>query len=143
MDLRLIEHIEDLARYAPPNHAGTQNVKLVEREFCPSFEMVRGLVQPGGEAEPHYHAHEHQVMYVVAGVAEVTLGDDAPVRCGPGTIVRLPPLLMHRVVCVSRQPLEVIIVYSPPLPKENAFHTDRSTARDPRGSGQISQQRPA
>jgi mannose-6-phosphate isomerase-like protein (cupin superfamily) len=132
MDRPLIEHIEDLARYVPPTHVGTQNVKLTERDFCPAFEMVRGLVQPGGEAEPHFHAGEHQVMYVIAGVAEVTLGDDAPIRCGPGTIVRIPPRLMHRVLCASTQPLEAIIVYSPPLPKENAFHTDRSGARDPR-----------
>jgi mannose-6-phosphate isomerase-like protein (cupin superfamily) len=124
MSRPLIENIRDLPRYSPPSHVGTENVRLVERDFCGTFEMIRGVVQPGGEAEPHFHAAEHQVFYVLSGEAEVKLGDEPSVRCGPGTVVRIPPRLMHRVTCAGSAPLEVIIVYSPPLPKEHAFHTD-------------------
>ena len=123
MNRPLIERIEDMARYAPPSHVGTQNIRLVDRDFCGTFELVRGLVQPGGEAEPHYHEKEHQVFYVVSGRAEVTLGADAPEICGPGTIVRIPPRLPHRVVAAGPEPLEVLIVYSPPLPAKKAFLT--------------------
>ena len=117
MNAPLIEHAGQLARYAPPDHHGTVNVRLVEGDFCGTFEMIRGVVQPGGEAEPHAHEAEHQVMYVIAGEAEVTLGEAAPEICGPGTIVRIPPRLSHRVVCHGTAPLDVVIVYSPPLPK--------------------------
>ncbi len=119
MDQPLIAHAADLARYAPPAHSGTVNVRLVDKHFCGAFEMIRGVVQPGGQAEPHHHEREHQVMYVVGGEAEVTLGDEAPVRCGPGAVVRIPPLLAHRVLCAGAEPLEVIIVYSPPLPERD------------------------
>ena len=85
MNAPLIEHAGQLARYAPPDHRGTVNVRLVEKDFCGAFEMIRGVVQPGGEAEPHAHETEHQVMYVIAGEAEVTLGEAAPEICGPGT----------------------------------------------------------
>jgi mannose-6-phosphate isomerase-like protein (cupin superfamily) len=122
MDKPLIEHISDMPNYAPPAHVGTSNIRLVEKEFCGSFEMVRGVVQPGGEAEPHYHEIESQVMYVIAGEADVTLGEGKSVICGPGTIVRIPYKLLHRVVAAGNQPLEVVIVYSPPLPAKNAFH---------------------
>lgn len=117
----LIEHIAEMPRYSPPSHVGTQNIRLVDREFCGNFEMVRGVVQPGGEAEPHFHEKEYQVMYVISGNADVTLGADAPVICLPGTIVRIPPKLMHRVVAAGSEPLEVVLVYSPPLPVKNAF----------------------
>lgn len=116
MEQRWIAHAGDLARYAPPGHSGTVNVRLVDRSFCGTFEMIRGVVQPGGQADPHHHEREHQVMYVVGGEAEVTLGDAPPERCGPGAVVRIPPRLEHRVVCAGDEPLEVIIVYSPPLP---------------------------
>ena len=119
----LIERIQDMPLYSPPSHVGTQNIRLVDREFCGTFELVRGLVQPGGEAEPHFHEKEYQVFYVISGRTEVTLGRDAPVICDPGTIVRIPPKLMHRVIAVGPGPLEVLIVYSPPLPAKNAFHT--------------------
>ena len=117
MNAPLIEHAGQLTRYAPPDHHGTVNVRLVEEDFCGTFEMIRGIVQPGGEAEPHAHEAEHQVMYVIAGEAEVTLGEAVPEICGPGTIVRIPPKLGHRVVCHGSEPLDVVIVYSPPLPK--------------------------
>ena len=111
----LIQHLDDMARYAPPDHRGTVNVRLVDKAFCGTFEMNHGTVQPGGEAEPHLHEHEHQVFYVLEGACDVTLGDDPPVRCGPGTVVRIPPRLMHRVVAVGDTPMKGIIIYSPPL----------------------------
>ena len=54
----LIEHADEMEAYSPPNHQGTRNVRLVDREFCGGYEMIRGIVQPGGEAEPHYHDAE-------------------------------------------------------------------------------------
>ncbi len=110
-----IQHVDSMARYAPPDHQGTVNVRLVDKSFCGRFEMNHGTVAPGGEAEPHLHETEHQVFYVLDGECDVTLGDDDPVRCGPGTVVRIPPGLMHRVVAVGDRPMQGIIVYSPPL----------------------------
>jgi oxalate decarboxylase/phosphoglucose isomerase-like protein (cupin superfamily) len=45
----------------------------------------------------------------------VTLGDSPPVRCLPGTVVRIPPRLMHRVVAIGDTALKGIVIYSPPL----------------------------
>ncbi|MCB1739372.1 MAG: cupin domain-containing protein [Gammaproteobacteria bacterium] len=111
----LIAHLDDLPRYAPPDHQGTVNVRLVDKTFCGSFEMNHGTVQPGGEAEPHLHQTEHQIFYVLEGACDVTLGEAPPVRCGPGTVVRIPPGLLHRVVVVGESPMKGIIIYSPPL----------------------------
>lgn len=77
--------------------------------------MLRGIVQPGGEAEPHQHESEHQVIYVITGEIDVTLGDEQPVRCQPGSIIRIPPRLTHRVVNVGETDFEAIVIYSPPL----------------------------
>ena len=115
----LISNLGELPRYAPPDHQGTVNVRMVGKEFCGAFEMNHGTVEPGGEAEPHLHETEHQVFYMLEGECDVTLGDDAPVRCGPGAIVQIPPKLMHRVVAVGDTPMKAIIIYSPPLgPRE-------------------------
>ncbi|MFQ5955082.1 MAG: cupin domain-containing protein [Kiloniellales bacterium] len=113
----LIEHVDDLGAYAPPGHTGTVNRRLVGPEFCGRFELILGTVAPGGEAMRHHHEREHQVLYILEGEAEVTLGDDQPVRCRPGTVIRIPPGLDHRVVCAGTVPVEVIVLYSPPLAK--------------------------
>lgn len=115
-DDEFILHETELHRYAPPGHSGTVNVRLTGREFCPGFEMVLGRLEPGAEAHRHHHDSEYQAMYVLKGSARVTLGKGAPLECGPGTIVRIPPGLDHHVINAGSEPLELMIVYSPPLP---------------------------
>lgn len=112
----LIEHRDDLSRYGPPGHAGTVNVRLVDESFGGGFELIHGTIEPGGVADRHAHDREHQTIYVVEGGCDVALGDDAPVTCGPGTIIRIPPHLEHEVVNTGGVPLKLLIVYSPPLP---------------------------
>lgn len=112
----LIEHLDDLARYVPPAHSGTENRRLSDRHFCPGFELVLGEVAPGGEAQRHHHDAEHQVIYVLDGSCLVTLGDAAPRRCTPGSVVRIPPGLDHHVHNDGDVTLRVVLVYSPPLP---------------------------
>jgi mannose-6-phosphate isomerase-like protein (cupin superfamily) len=59
------------------------------------------------------------VVYVLDGTCDVVLGDDEPVECGPGTVIRIPPKLVHAVYAKGERPLKVIVLYSPPLgPRE-------------------------
>ena len=115
----LIVQQNDLEQFAPPGHGGTVNVRLADKEFCDAFEMLLGTVKPGGEAEPHSHDVEHQIIYILKGQAEVTLGDDPMVICGPGTVIRIPPKLEHGIVAVGEEDYQCVIIYSPPLPKRD------------------------
>ncbi len=112
----LIEHQSELPAYAPPGHSGTRNVRLVENDFCGRFEMVLGEIAPGGAADPHAHDSEAQVLYILEGSAEITLGPDPSRQCGPGTVVRIPAGLDHHVISLGPEPLKMVIIYSPPLP---------------------------
>lgn len=116
MTAELIENLRDLPRYKPPGHTGTENARLVPAEATGGhFEMVHGTLAPGGHAARHRHDRAFQAMFVLAGVAEVTLGDAPPRRCGPGDIVRIPPGLDHEVTSLGPDPLELVLVYSPPV----------------------------
>ena len=115
----LIEHEDDMAAYVPPGHEGTVNVRLIDKDFCDAFEMNLGTVQPGGEASPHHHDTEHQVIYILDGMADVVLGDDPAVECGPGTVRRIPPKMKHAVYTKGATALRARLLYSPPLgPRE-------------------------
>jgi quercetin dioxygenase-like cupin family protein len=111
----LIQHISELPGYSPPAHHGTVNRRLVTREFGAGFEMILGQVAPGGEASRHYHVDEAQIVYILKGEAEVSLGDAPARRCGPGTVVRIPKGLTHEVVTIGDETLEVLVLYAPPL----------------------------
>jgi quercetin dioxygenase-like cupin family protein len=111
----LIQHVAELPAYSPPAHSGTVNRRLVGREFGAGFEMVLGQVAAGGEASRHYHVDEAQIIYILNGEADVALGDNAPRRCGPGTVIRIPKGLTHEVVTAGDETLEVLVLYAPPL----------------------------
>lgn len=112
----LLCHIDDLKHYSPPGHGGTVNVRLTDKAFCENFEMILGVIEPGGEADRHHHETEHQAMYVLGGSAQVTLNEEDPVVCGVGSVIRLPPKVDHHVLSLGPDPLQLMIVYSPPLP---------------------------
>ena len=111
----LIRHVSELPAYSPPAHSGTVNRVLVGREFGAGLEMILGQVAPGGEASRHYHVDEAQIIYVLKGEADVALGDEAPRRVGPGTVIRIPKGVTHEVVTAGDETLEVLVIYAPPL----------------------------
>ena len=111
----LIQHISELPAYSPPAHSGTVNRRLVGREFGAGFELILGQVAPGGEARRHYHVEEVQIVYILKGEADVALGEDAPRRVGPGTVIRIPKGRAHEVVTAGDEPLECLVLYAPPL----------------------------
>jgi quercetin dioxygenase-like cupin family protein len=113
---RRIETLSEIPAYSPPGHSGTVNRRLVEAGDCGRFEMILGEIEPGGTAERHAHKVEFQAIYILAGAAEVALDGDPTRRCGPGTVVRIPPGLAHEVKSVGTEPLRLVVVYSPPLP---------------------------
>ncbi len=121
---KLISHRDDLPRYSPPDHGGTVNIRLFDRQFCENFEMVLGELEPGGEAHRHKHDVEHQAMYVLSGVARITIEDEAAVVCEAGAVVKFPPKVDHHVASLGPEPLKLIIVYSPPLPKRGDVPVD-------------------
>ena len=111
----LIQHVSELPGYSPPAHAGTVNRRLVDREFGAGFELIHGRIEPGGEASGHYHVEEAQIVFILSGLADVALGDEAPRRVGAGTVIRIPKGLTHEVVTAGDEPLEVLVLYAPPL----------------------------
>ena len=111
-----IRNLADFKRYSPPGHTGTSNRRLVDKAFCGAFEMVHGTIDPGCGAERHRHETEAQVCYVLDGVMEVTFDDDPPVQCGPGAVVEIPPKVDHLIVNRGDTPLQLLVLYSSPLP---------------------------
>lgn len=111
-----IRTLDDFAKYGPPGHSGTVNRRLVEKDFCGGFELIHGTLEPGGQADRHSHDTQAQVCYVLDGEMEVTFGDGPPQRCGAGATVTIPPKVDHLIVNCGDGPLQVLVIYSPPLP---------------------------
>jgi mannose-6-phosphate isomerase-like protein (cupin superfamily) len=77
---------------------------------------MRDVHARGAEPDARHGSGEH---HGAARLRVIRLGDGAAQRCGPGTIVRIPPGLEHEVLNVGAGTLRLVVIYSPPLPKRD------------------------
>lgn len=111
----LIQHLDDIATYSPPLHDGTVNRRLVDAALGAGVEVIQGRLAPGGTANRHMHRDSWQIILIQKGRARVELGDDVVREVGPGTVVRIPPMLAHYVEVLGEETLELLVIYSPPF----------------------------
>lgn len=107
--------IKDLDAYTPPRHTLTENHRLLPGEYVEDkFNVVRGQIEKGGSALPHFHKISQQFLHITSGTCEVTLGDDV-VSLGAGDSIFIDTEVPHKVIVTSDDPLELINVYTPAL----------------------------
>jgi mannose-6-phosphate isomerase-like protein (cupin superfamily) len=70
-------------------------------------------IAPGQDAGPAGSHDADQIVYVIEGEADITVGDEAR-RTGPGGLVMIPAGARHHVRNPGREPLFFLTVYAPP-----------------------------
>lgn len=117
---------QDVAAYHPANHAGTTNRRLIgsENVGARNLEVVLGVIERGQGALPHAHPGIEQVCYLLAGRARVEVGGECG-ELGAGDCCFLPADVPHVFIAVSEEPVQVLVIYSPPY-EENPTRVVRS-----------------
>jgi quercetin dioxygenase-like cupin family protein len=110
----------DVTPYAPANHTGTKNFRLIGPETvgAKQVEMLIGELERGKGALPHAHPGIEQVCYLLEGEAHVEVGGEKfEMRAGDACF--FPPDAMH-VFLVTSEKARVMVVYAPPYLERNA-----------------------
>ena len=90
---------EDVEAYEPAGHAKTRNRCLFVDEH---MEIIEGTIERGGGAERHFHRDNEQLLYVLRGV-------------GVPLLIYYPKGAPHGTGGGIAEPLELLVIYSPPL----------------------------
>lgn len=113
--------IKDLEPYTPPRHTLTTNHALLPSEAVEGlFNVVRGRIEPGGEALPHYHKVSKQFLHITAGRCLVMLGREE-VQMGAGDSIMIDVNVPHKVSVISEEALELLNVYTPALLSDDIY----------------------
>lgn len=111
--------IDNLKSYTPPRHTLTTNHALLPGSDVEGlFNVVRGKIEKGGEALPHYHELSKQFLHITAGSCMVSLGSEQ-IRLGAGDSVMIDVRVPHKVEVISEEPLELINIYTPALASDD------------------------
>ena len=78
-----------------------------------SLSVIQERVPPGAAEVGHLHVHAQQFFYVLAGAATLEFGNrHVTVMAGQG--IHVPAGVAHRFVNRSDQPVEFLVISSPP-----------------------------
>jgi quercetin dioxygenase-like cupin family protein len=113
----------ELAAYAPANHSGTSNVRVIGPETvgATALEVLVGTIVKSHGASPHAHPHLEQCAYMIEGTGESQAGGRVEAM-GRGIWSYVPAGAFHSFRVTSDQPGRVLVVYAPPY-GENPAHT--------------------
>jgi mannose-6-phosphate isomerase-like protein (cupin superfamily) len=116
---RYVVRADQVAPYHPANHTGTTNRRLIGRDSVGAtrLEVLLGVIERDQGALPHAHPGIEQAAYVLAGRAEVDIGEGdlrEIARIGAGDACFFPAGVIHKLRVLGDEPLRVLVIYSPP-----------------------------
>jgi mannose-6-phosphate isomerase-like protein (cupin superfamily) len=109
----------DVDAFDVPHHEGATARELVNPERG-SEEIVFRLTSMDGNDHWHMHEGSEQFLFVRGGEGTIRLGepDDPDTQTvhelSPETFAYIPRRTHHQVTCTGSDPLELLIVWSPP-----------------------------
>ncbi len=111
VDEALNATIVDPAREPPEPGLEARRSPLVASD---SVRIVRLRVEAGQEPHlPHRHPHADEVMYVLDGLGQFTVGDDPPFVAGARSLVFVPRGVTHRIQVPGPGPLIWLSIVAP------------------------------
>ncbi len=104
----------DVPPYAPANHTGTRNFRLIGAETvgAKNLEVLIGELERGKGALPHSHPGIEQVCYLLEGNAHVEVAGEK-FEMAPGEACFFPADAPHLFIVTSEH-ARVIVIYAPP-----------------------------
>ena len=71
------------------------------------------IIYPGQGHDPHSHPGEEEVLYVVSGEGEQTVGDGPAFPIREGDALHIPRDTVHSTYNTTWRPLRLLVVYTP------------------------------
>lgn len=130
MTSSFVRRAADVPAYAPANHTGTANQRIIGKETVGArrLEVLLGTISRGHGALPHAHPHLEQASFLIAGegIGELP-GKQRVLRAGDWSFNAAG--VFHRFEVTSDEPVQVMVVYAPPY-SENPNAVMTSTGPD-------------
>jgi len=88
---------------------------LVSQENTDDAEMTVGIcvIEPGERNMEHLHPNCEEILFVLEGECDHTLGDEVA-HLTPGMMIRCPAHLPHHAVNTGDTPLRALVCFSAP-----------------------------
>lgn len=83
--------------------------RALDGDATQTFGVV--FIAPGCKNPRHYHPNCEELLYVLSGTCEHSLGEEV-FQLGPGDLIRVPQGALHNAVNTGWEPLRAVISFS-------------------------------
>ncbi|HVO53560.1 MAG TPA: cupin domain-containing protein [Solirubrobacterales bacterium] len=83
-----------------------------------TVSVVHVVMDPGRGHERHNHPEADELIHVLSGEGEQTLGDQDPFPLRAGQTVVIPKGVWHSTINTGWEPMAVLAVYAPAGPEQ-------------------------
>jgi mannose-6-phosphate isomerase-like protein (cupin superfamily) len=98
---------------APGHFSAFSKLLINEQNGSKYFDFRVSSYQPKGYCEAHKHEFAENIYYILKGTGIVEL-DGNRTLVGPGTVIFIPPKVVHKIINTGFEDLIFIVVGSPP-----------------------------
>ncbi len=109
--------VSEVAAHPIAGGKGTASILFDATNGSPEAALTLLVLQPGAAVPEHVHETSAELLYVLEGEAEMTLGGEA-FRLVPNTAVRIPANAKQAAKAVSDRPFRALQVYAPAGPEQ-------------------------
>ena len=116
-----IRRFDELDQYQPPHHSGTVNRRICgPTDGVGDISVVRGTIEAGGSAHPHFHEHSDQLIFIISGQCRIRTADADGILGSNDTAI-LRRAIVHHIEVLGDQTLELLNVYLPALESDDTY----------------------
>jgi oxalate decarboxylase/phosphoglucose isomerase-like protein (cupin superfamily) len=90
---------------------------LVTAHDGSSMSLGEVIVLPGQSHEWHNHETSEEIVYVISGTGEFTVGEGNRFKIQPGDAIHIPTAVFHDSHNTGWAPLHLLVLYSPAGPE--------------------------
>ena len=83
-----------------------------------TVSVVHVVMSPGRGHERHNHPEADELIHVLSGEGEQTLGDEEPFPLRAGQTVVIPKGVWHSTINSGWEPMAVLAIYAPAGPEQ-------------------------
>jgi mannose-6-phosphate isomerase-like protein (cupin superfamily) len=106
-------HVDTTEWQTDARFPGVSVQVLISKAQTEAASLIHARLAPGGEITTHTHTQETELVFVLAGTATMTMGDDTfPLEAGSSLLI--PSGMPHSVKNNGQVDFKIIAVHTPP-----------------------------
>jgi mannose-6-phosphate isomerase-like protein (cupin superfamily) len=115
-----LHNIRDVAAFTTKDGSEIRELLAHRNSSIAQQSLAEARLAPGAKTTPHFHRVTEEIYYLLAGQAQMRIGDETR-AVGPGDAIAIPPGNVHQITNSGSETLLFLCTCVPAYEHEDTF----------------------